>query len=209
MENAKLEDKTSLTSRLRNTAPTCRTVVNMALLTNTNTFLAVPSTSGALRRVTRRRSPAPPSSSRVVATVQKKTSNPIKVSFGEESTEVPGSGGVVGSGSGADAVVKGGAVDAAHAKVEVRQGRIFLTALSKEKGTFLNGSRLFPGVAYAVAEGAVVVRGEGAGAATVAVEQVGEVREGGVDVMAQMMQMQFEATMSPEVGRCRFNPVHP
>lgn len=124
---------------------------------------------------------------------------PIRVTWTGTSLEVPGSGGVVGSGGAADAVVRGDDVDALHAKLEVRQGRIFLTALSKTKGTFLNGSKLFPGVAYALAEGAAVVLGEGDGAAEVEVEQVDPAGTAGVDMMAQMMQMQFEATMSPEV----------
>ena len=76
-------------------------------------------------------------------------------------------------------------------------------------GGCLMGRGLFRGGGSGGGGGGGGGGGVGAGAATVAVEQVGEVREGGVDVMAQMMQMQFEATMSPEVGRCRFNPVHP
>ena len=123
---------------------------------------------------------------------------------------VPGGGGVVGSGGSADAVVGGGGkggggdaaavVDAEHAKLELRQGRIFVTAVSRDKGTFLGGSRLFPGVAYAVAEGAVVVLGEGEGSVELALEQTGEVAgDTGVDMMANLMKMQFEATMSPEV----------
>ena len=127
--------------------------------------------------------------------------NDINVSYGGgEFAKVPGTGGVVGSGGKADAVVKGDDVDAEHAKLEIRQGRIFVTALSRDKGTFLSGSRLFPGVAYAVAEGGVIVLGEGDGAVTMAVEQAGEVAgDAGLDMMANLMKMQFEATMSPEV----------
>ena len=95
--------------------------------------------------------------------------------------------------------VSGADVDSEHAKLELRQGRIFLTALSKDNGTFLNGSKLFPGVAYAVAEGATVVLGDGDGAAEVTVAQVNPGSTGGVDMMAKMMQMQFEASMTPEV----------
>ena len=129
------------------------------------------------------------------------TKNDIKVSFGDgETALVPGSGGVVGSGGSADAVVGGGGVDAEHAKLELRQGRIFVTAVSRERGTFLAGNRLFPGVAYAVAEGAVVVLGEGEESVELALEQTGEVAgDAGVDMMANLMKMQFEATMSPEV----------
>ena len=128
--------------------------------------------------------------------------NDIHVSFGEgeASANVPGVGGVVGSGGKADAVVKGDDVDEEHAKLEIRQGRIFVTALSRDKGTFLSGSRLFPGVAYAVADGGVILLGEGDSAVTMTVEQAGEVAgDAGVDMMANLMKMQFEATMSPEV----------
>ena len=64
-------------------------------------------------------------------------------------TEIPGSGGSVGSDANACACVIAGADDE-HAKLEVRQGRIFVTAVSKSEGVFLGGNRLFPGVAYPV-----------------------------------------------------------
>lgn len=179
-----------------------------AILATNGTNIPAPSAGVATqRRVVRRRSPAAVGSSSsshhplVVVATAAASQNPIKVTFsdGGKSTEVPGSGSIVGSGEGADVVVKGGDVDSEHAKLEVRQGRIFLTALSKDRGTFLGGSRLFPGVAYTVAEGAIVVLGGGDGAVELAVEQVGEVRDAGVDMMAKIMQMQFEATMTPEV----------
>ena len=47
---------------------------------------------------------------------------------------------------------------------------------------------------------AVVVLGEGEGSVELALEQTGEVAgDTGVDMMANLMKMQFEATMSPEV----------
>lgn len=179
-----------------------------ALLVTNGAIIPAPSAGVAtLRRVVRRRWPCAVGSSSpshrplVVVATAAAGQNPIRVTFsdGGKSTEVPGSGGIVGSGGGSVVVVKGGDVDSEHAKLELRQGRIFLTALSKDKGTFLGGSRLFPGVAYAVAEGAVVTLGAGDGAVEVAVEQVGEVSDAGVDMMAKIMQMQFESTMSPEV----------
>lgn len=114
-------------------------------------------------------------------------------------TEIPGSGGSVGSDANACACVIAGADDE-HAKLEVRQGRIFVTAVSKSEGVFLGGNRLFTGVAYPVPEGAEVALGDGDGAVTLKVAQTnGGAGTAGVDMMAQMMQMQFEATMSPEI----------
>ena len=70
------------------------------------------------------------------------------------------------------------------------------------RGVFLGGSRLFPGVAYPVPEGAEVALGDGDGAVTLTVAQKdGGAGTAGVDAMSKMMQMQFEATMDPEVRR--------
>ena len=43
----------------------------------------------------------------------------------------------------------------------MKQGRVFVTALSASVGTFLGDAKLFPGVAYAVPEGAEVRLGDG------------------------------------------------
>ena len=156
-------------------------------------------TGRPLRQVARPRSPAALRSTRVFATsVPSDASGLIRVSHGGTASEVS-SGSILGSGGDASVTVSGADVDSEHAKLELRQGRIFLTALSKDNGTFLNGSKLFPGVAYAVAEGATVVLGDGDGAAEVTVAQVNPGSTGGVDMMAKMMQMQFEASMTPEV----------
>lgn len=116
-------------------------------------------------------------------------------------TTIPGSGGSVGSDASACVCVVAGADDE-HAKLEVRQGRIFVTAVSKTKGVFLGGSRLFPGVAYPIPEGAEVTLGDGDAAVTLTAAQAdGGAGTAGVDAMANLMQMQFEATMDPEVKR--------
>ena len=116
-------------------------------------------------------------------------------------TTIPGSGGSVGSDASACVCVVAGADDE-HAKPEVRQGRIFVTAVSKTKGVFLGGSRLFPGVAYPIPEGAEVTLGDGDAAVTLTAAQAdGGAGTAGVDAMSKMMQMQFEATMDPEVRK--------
>lgn len=58
---------------------------------------------------------------------------------------------VLGSGSEADVVIQGPGVEPCHAQVVFQGGRVILTDLSKESGTFRNGQRLlgpiqvFPG----------------------------------------------------------------
>ena len=48
----------------------------------------------------------------------------------------------------------------AHVKLEVKQGRVFVTALKGGGRATLGDSSLFPGVAYAVKEGATIGLGE-------------------------------------------------
>ena len=111
---------------------------------------------------------------------------------GKSSEHAPGV--VVGS-----ALVPGfDGVEVEHAKLEVRQGRVFVTSVAKSEGTFLGGSRLFPGVSYAVPEGATIALGE-EGAAFEVEQCDGGAGTGGVDAMSQMMALQFEATASAEV----------
>ena len=85
--------------------------------------------------------------------------------------------------------------DDEHAKLEVRQGRIFVTAVSKTKGRVSGGGlRLFPGVAYPIPEGAEVTLGDGDAAVTLTAAQAdGGAGTAGVDAMANLMQMQFAA----------------
>ena len=125
---------------------------------------------------------------------------PMKVTWTGGSVEVSGSGATLGSGADADAVVDLPGVGAAHLKLEVKQGRVFVTAL-KDGGTVTIGdSPLFPGVAYAVKEGARL--GLGDEGSEVSVEQVdGGGGTAGVDMMSKMMQMQFEATLNPEIKK--------
>ena len=143
-----------------------------------------------------------PSSRRCIATGTRAAAGPITVTVvkGGASTDIPGDGGIVGASSSCDATVGGEGVDDEHAKLEVRQGRIFVTALSRTAGTFLGGNRLFPGVAYPVPEGATVGLGDADAAVTVSQADGGAGTEG-VDMMSKMMQMQFEATMDPEVKK--------
>ena len=64
----------------------------------------------------------------------------------------------------------------------------------------LGDSPLFPGVAYAVKEGARLGLGDEGN--EVSVEQVdGGAGTAGVDMMSKMMQMQFEATLKPEIKK--------
>ena len=125
---------------------------------------------------------------------------PMKVTWKGGSVEVSGSGATLGSGADADAVVDLPGVGAAHLKLEVKQGRVFVTAL-KDGGTVTIGdSPLFPEVAYAVKEGARL--GLGDEGSEVSVEQVdGGGGTAGVDMMSKMMQMQFEATLKPEIKK--------
>ena len=79
------------------------------------------------------------SSRRCIATRTRAAAGPITVTVvkGGASTDIPGDGGIVGTSSSCDATVGGEGVDDEHAKLEVRQGRIFVTALSRTAGTFL------------------------------------------------------------------------
>ena len=121
-------------------------------------------------------------------------------SDGAAIADVPGSGGVLGSGASCDALVPG--ADDAHARVEVKQGRVFVTALSASVGTFLGDAKLFPGVAYAVPEGAEVRLGDDEGAPVVKLAQRdGGAGTAGVDAMANLMQAQFEAGLDPEIRK--------
>lgn len=121
-------------------------------------------------------------------------------SDGAAIADVPGSGGVLGSGAACDALVPG--ADDAHARVEVKQGRVFVTALSASVGTFLGDAKLFPGVAYAVPESAEVRLGDDEGAPVVKLAQRdGGAGTAGVDAMANLMQAQFEAGLDPEIRK--------
>ena len=81
----------------------------------------------------------------------------VTVVKGGASTDIPGDGGIVGTSSSCDATVGGEGVDDEHAKLEVRQGRIFVTALrGRLAPSSVDAYRLFPGVAYPVPEGATV-----------------------------------------------------
>ena len=64
----------------------------------------------------------------------------------------------------------------------------------------MGDSSLFPGVAYAVKEGATIGLGEYGSEVTV--EQAdGGAGTAGIDMMSKMMQMQFEATLNPEIKK--------
>ena len=158
-----------------------------------STSLSRPAAFVAVRR---------PSPRRRFSTRTRAAAGPITVTVvkGGASMDVPGDGGTVGASASCDATVGGDGVDDEHAKLEVRQGRIFVTALSRTAGTFLGGNRLFPGVAYPVPEGATVRLGDADAAITVSQADGGAGTEG-VDMMSKMMQMQFEATMDPEVKK--------
>ena len=107
---------------------------------------------------------------------------------------------MMSSGAACDALVPG--ADDAHARVEVKQGRVFVTALSASVGTFLGDAKLFPGVAYAVPEGAEVRLGDDEGAPVVKLAQRdGGAGTAGVDAMANLMQAQFEAGLDPEIRK--------
>ena len=137
-------------------------------------------------------------STRVVAAAS--GPGPMKVTWTGGSVEVSGSGATLGSGADADAVVDLPGAGAAHLKLEVKQGRVFVTALKGGGTVPLGDSPLFPGVAYAVKEGARV--GLGDEGSEVSVEQVdGGAGTAGVDMMSKMMQMQFEAPLKPEVKK--------
>lgn len=126
---------------------------------------------------------------------------PIRVTWtGGGAAEVSGAGATLGAGAGADARVTLPGVADAHVKLEVKQGRVFVTALKGGGRVTLGDSSLFPGVAYAVKEGATIGLGEEGSEVTV--EQVdGGAGTAGIDMMSKMMQMQFEATLKPEIKK--------
>lgn len=123
--------------------------------------------------------------------------------------EIPGAGGVVGKGKACDCVIDASGVDSEHCKLEVRQGRIFVTSIAKNpNGVFLGGNKLFPGVAYPVLESSDILLGESADKTlnpcdvTLTVSQKdGGAGTEGVDMMSKMMQMQFEASLDPEIKK--------
>jgi pSer/pThr/pTyr-binding forkhead associated (FHA) protein len=69
---------------------------------------------------------------------------------------------VVGSGPGAKVKLAGPAVAAEHARFDWRGRKLFLTDLESARGTFYDGNRLMPGVAYAAGAGAVLEFGDAA-----------------------------------------------
>ena len=174
---------------------------------------SMPSASSAVPRWTARRAPSSRrrvSSDRTPARALGSSSptsaaaggpGPIRVTWtGGGAAEVPGTGATLGAGAGADARVTLPGVADAHVKLEVKQGRVFVTALKGGGRVTLGDSSLFPGVAYAVKEGATIGLGEEGSEVTV--EQVdGGAGTAGIDMMSKMMQMQFEATLKPEIKK--------
>ncbi|ACO67578.1 predicted protein [Micromonas commoda] len=171
---------------------------------------SMPSASSAVPRWTPRRAPSSRrrvSSDRTPARALGSSSptaggpGPIRVTWtGGGAAEVSGAGATLGAGAGADARVTLPGVADAHVKLEVKQGRVFVTALKGGGRVTLGDSSLFPGVAYAVKEGATIGLGEEGSEVTV--EQVdGGAGTAGIDMMSKMMQMQFEATLKPEIKK--------
>ena len=115
--------------------------------------------------------------------------------------EIPGTGGLVGSGAGCACVVKSNTLSQEHCKLEVRQGRIFVTDVSGPtgNGVFLGKNKLFPGIAYPVPENSEVRLGNDVALRIAQVD--GGAGPEGVDMMSKMMQMQFEQSLSPEIKK--------
>ena len=91
-------------------------------------------------------------------------------------------------------------VEVEHAKLEVRQGRVFVTLRREERGDVSwEGAGCFRAWSYAVPEGATIALGEEGAAFEVEQRDGGGAGTGGVDAMSQMMALQFEATASAEV----------
>lgn len=170
---------------------------------------SMPSASSAVPRWTARRAPSSRrrvSSDRTPPRALGSSSptggpGPIRVTWtGGGAAEVSGAGATLGAGAGADARVTLPGVADVHVKLEVKQGRVFVTALKGGGRVTLGDSSLFPGVAYAVKEGATIGLGEEGSEVTV--EQVdGGAGTAGIDMMSKMMQMQFEATLKPEIKK--------
>tara|TARA_B110000879_G_scaffold207983_1_gene292721 strand:- start:2374 stop:2682 length:309 start_codon:yes stop_codon:yes gene_type:complete len=98
-------------------------------------------------------------------------------------------------------VVKSNTLSQEHCKLEVRQGRIFVTDVSGPtgNGVFLGKSKLFPGIAYPVPENSEVRLGNDVALRIAQVD--GGAGPEGVDMMSKMMQMQFEQSLSPEIKK--------
>ena len=181
------------------------------VVTNMRAVTSMPSASSAVPRWTARgaRRPrggaspptGPPRAPSAPPPRRRAVPAPIRVTWtGGGRRGGSGTGATLGAGAGADARVTLPGVADAHVKLEVKQGRVFVTALKGGGRVTLGDSSLFPGVAYAVKEGATIGLGEEGSEVTV--EQVdGGAGTAGIDMMSKMMQMQFEATLKPEIKK--------
>jgi pSer/pThr/pTyr-binding forkhead associated (FHA) protein len=106
---------------------------------------------------------------------------------------------VVGSGPGAKVKLAGPAVAAEHARFDWRGRKLFLTDLESARGTFYDGNRLMPGVAYAAGAGAVLEFGDAANSFVLEFD-VQPQQSGSIDqALATAFLAKFEASSSAQV----------
>eukprot|EP00238_Polyblepharides_amylifera_P008182 CAMPEP_0196586504 /NCGR_PEP_ID=MMETSP1081-20130531/54529_1 /TAXON_ID=36882 /ORGANISM="Pyramimonas amylifera, Strain CCMP720" /LENGTH=143 /DNA_ID=CAMNT_0041908411 /DNA_START=308 /DNA_END=739 /DNA_ORIENTATION=- len=108
---------------------------------------------------------------------------------------------VLGSSQSTDIEVIGAKIAGEHSRIDVKSGRVFITDLDTEGGTFVDENKLFPGVAYILGSGSEIRLGDGSPDASFTIQLPVPPVSMMDELLMSSFKQQFQISASNEVNK--------